>query len=285
MEPEVNEQAQDAPQLWNLLANMQQQLQALQAQVQQPQPQPQIAHGAEPKPAKPPTFSGERGGLDVETWLFQIELYLEATPLTEQKKVNFAAQMLRDLAATWYRYQQVNGRAFTTFQQFSTALKDQFKPVNAVKQARDQLASLRQTRSVQEYAGKFQALAMQIPGISADEQLDRFVRGLKENAQRELELHPVTTVEAAIRVAERVDAFDYRNKSTRRLPAFGSFPRQTEAVPMELGAMVQRKRLTDAERDKLRLEGKCFYCRNGGHIALNCPERPQRTPRLNGQRQ
>jgi hypothetical protein len=32
------------------------------------------------------------------------------------------------------------------------------------------------------------------------------------------------------------------------------------------------KKLTDAERDQLRRQGKCFRCRQSGHISRDCPK-------------
>ncbi|KAJ5124614.1 uncharacterized protein N7515_003051 [Penicillium bovifimosum] len=37
-------------------------------------------------------------------------------------------------------------------------------------------------------------------------------------------------------------------------------------------------RMTDAERNKLVSEGKCFYCKEPGHISLQCPKKTTTTP-------
>ncbi|CAI7896747.1 unnamed protein product [Closterium sp. NIES-54] len=63
-----------------------------------------------------------------------------------------------------------------------------FEPVNAIKQARDNLAELCQHRSVAEYINRFRELVLEIPGIPAAKQMDKFKRGLKSKIRTEVEL-------------------------------------------------------------------------------------------------
>ncbi len=166
--------------------------------------------------------------------------------------------------------------------------------MNAEKAARDRLASLTQQRSVQDYVSQFRTLCFQIPGISEGEKMDRFIRGLKPQVQREVEIRDPQTFDEAVRMAERIDAVEFRMRQryipttqrtfppkttafagpVRAIPAtFPSVPITTGPTPMELGA-VRLAPLTPAERERLRKIGGCFRCRKVGHIGQQCPEYP-----------
>ena len=47
--------------------------------------------------------------------------------------------------------------------------------------------------------------------------------------------------------------------------------RRNEVVPMDIDAA---KTLPE-DKAKLRKEGRCFFCKNQGHISRNCPKRPK----------
>lgn len=48
-----------------------------------------------------------------------------------------------------------------------------------------------------------------------------------------------------------------------------------EVVPMEVDA-IQRQTLTNIDRERLRQNGGCFYCRQLGHRIAECPNRNRR---------
>ncbi len=43
-----------------------------------------------------------------------------------------------------------------------------------------------------------------------------------------------------------------------------------EPVPIDIGNL-QFEKLSAAERDQCRKEGRCFRCRGKGHMAIKCP--------------
>ena len=240
-----------------------------------------------PKPALPDPFSGESlRATTLDDWIFGMELYFGITSVPADKQVLYAATLLTGHARLWYRLQAVRSSGpvpFSSWSDFVTALKQQCTPVNQHRRARDRLAAMHQTTSVRKYSSEFMAVCLEVPDLSDAEQLDRFIRGLKPDVRREVELRNPTSFAEALSIADRVDAITYatthyNSRSNRFLPV-----RPPDPTPMELGAMQRSRspspsrfapRLSVAERDKLRSEGACFYCRAKGHQIRDCPLRP-----------
>jgi hypothetical protein len=239
------------------------------------------------KIGKPETFNGKRDASSVENWLFTLQQYLQISLASNPESwVSVASTYLRDAALVWWRTvcsDPVRSSAVhASFDTFCLEVRKQFLPSNAVKSARDKLALLRQTKSAQEYVNAFQSLCLQIPGISSDEQLDRFCRGLKEKTRLEVELREPTTLADAIRIAVRHDTVVFKHaQSFRSFPSRSDFRAIPEVdsgpQPMEIGAVTHqsgsRNKMSSDERSRLMNAGACFYCKEKGHTALVCPKK------------
>ena len=127
-------------------------------------------------------------------------------------------------------------------------LQLEFQPVNAENAARDKLHSLVQTRSVQDYVSAFRILCLQIPGMTAPVKLDMFVRGLKDTIQRDVLIQRPQTFDAAVIIAETIDAIDFRmHRKSPRLTtssslnithSSGSYPSRPYAAALLLALML-----------------------------------------------
>ena len=244
-------------------------------------------------PAKPDKYNGRPG--KAEQWAFEMELYFAATGLQDPQRVPFAAAMLTDHAGIWWRSVCLDPEGpITTWDDFKRQLLFNFQHVDAEQTARRRLRDLKQRTSVAVYFTDFTRATLEIPRISEDEKMDRFLSGLKPALQREIILREPTDVSTHVKLAHKLDEItvaanrDYSFSSRQQRfdrPASGS-------KPMELGAIHDSRpntsrdgfrngnpdrrfhRLTDADRVQLRQEGRCFYCKQPGHIAEYCPNKP-----------
>lgn len=297
----------------DVLAAMQQQIIALQAALQQQPPQPAGIPFVGPLPApvaapaqhsrpKPPeSFDNTKRGYTVEDFLFQLDLFFQLSHTADADKVAFTGTRLSGNPLVWFR---THNPVHMDYDDFVEELLAEFLPLNAVRDARDALASIKQEGTVRSYLSRFRFLCARIPNLSEDEKLDRFMRGLDKRLRLECELRDVDSVDAAARLAERVQA-------TYRGNGFGDTPQHhnhnharhhrqhharshashTGPAPMELGAVKLWKDLTGPQQQRLsRLQkeqaplskedrdflaevGGCFYCRQLGHTKPNCPSK------------
>lgn len=259
------------------------------------------------KPKIPDTFSGD-AKLDVETWLFQIlQYFLACQVMDDARRVVFAGQLLRGNAALWWRSLHENNgmAAINSWAAFGEAIKLQFRPVNLLKKARDELNNLaqRDRQSVQDFVTNVRRICLLLPTVTEEEKKHRFLFGLADRRIRteinleEAKTQTSMTFEAAAQLAERLES-SFRSNSgpaDRRpsRPNFYGNPRPNNfqrtaynaapyrgPAPMELGAVqgprdmpYRPPRMAPAERERLYQSGACFYCKEAGHLAKDCPKK------------
>ena len=223
------------------------------------------------KPKKPDSFNGKGS---IRSWITHVSNYVgnDQNP----QALTVAISYLQGAAHEWWLgYSKTEeGNQVTTWPQLQQALIGRFETLNKIKIARDKLARWRQVKDVPAYNEDFQKILLDIPTITVEEQLDRYARGLRSYIWKELCTKEYTSLGELMRDAERVEMAHRR--FGRVAPKFGisekSGPsKSSEPVPMDIGS-VQLKKLSSAERDMCRKEGRCFRCREKGHMANKCPK-------------
>jgi hypothetical protein len=203
------------------------------------------------KPQKPDCFHGNSRGEKVDLWIFEFEQYFNAVGVNDPQRVPYAASFLRDYAATWWRARctaqaavtssssssssSSSGTATMTWRQFTAAITQQFKPLNASKIARDRLHRLRQTGSVLQLTTMFNTLCADVPTMSEDEKMDKFRRACKPAIQQKLELEDPRTLFQMQMMAQRLDEIYWKyNSAPNKLPRDSRRPSYKNPDAMEL---------------------------------------------------
>ena len=213
-----------------------------------------------------------------------MEQYFSITETPQERWVWLGASELRGAAQTWWCVRKATLED-STWKEFITALEKHFAPIQGEEAARQRLWAVRQVRSVQEYIREFHDTILDIPNISEEEKMDRFVHNLKDSVRRGVMLRrPKNFVEACYE-AELYDQLEYGGRgkwlsSQRKRPSSPfrpSFPRTTshsfnQPMPMEIGAR---------HRPKPNMASvKCHNCGKYGHYQYTCdqPKREKASP-------
>lgn len=249
--------------------------------------QPIMATTTDADTAKIKAFEGEFDRVGEMLGHFELKFILESVKFggtgAAKKQVAYALSCCQGgTAGSWaagkVAYYAAN--QWPTWAEFVADFKKQFQPADAMTTAIARMASLRQTGPVTEYNSEFRKLVAaanisQVPLVK-----HYYCDGLKGPLkQKVMSVDPGTLndFDKLYACAERFDeewrasvslhsgsrsSNDNRPRS-RRVRAADTQPAQNTAV---VG------KLTDAERSKLMKEGKCFRCRQSGHMANACPK-------------
>lgn len=234
--------------------------------------EPSTPRGATPRVPKPDSFNGKG---DVRSWVWSLEQYFSTVGVDDSSRPQYAVNLLRGCAATWMRSITPNG-ALPSWTSLREGLIKTFAPISEEQNARDRLSSLKQRQSVSQYASTFRQILLLLPDMSVSDRIDRFARGLKLPIAREIYLRAPTTLEEAIRIADRYDSVSWKLRP-RGQPNFSQGSTKTAipaADPMDLSA-VRFTRLSPTERKHIMDNNGCLYCRelNANHRAANCPKK------------
>ena len=257
---------------------------------------PAPSGGATCKLAPPTQYTGEPGLC--RTFMIDCSIHFEFNPQafsTERAKVAFMISHLGGRAKAWASAEwSRNSSTCETIAGFQAALTKTFDPVCSNREKAQELSLIRQgNQSVCDYAIHFRTLAAE-SGWNNTALYDIFLKGLSSELQDLLvPLDLPTTLDALIALAIRTDnrrSQLLKHREIRRGESYGATaapetkwptplrgtPENTvsrnDEEPMQLG----RTRLTPEERQKRRLEGRCFYCGEAGHLVSTCPVKKHR---------
>jgi hypothetical protein len=206
--------------------------------------------------------------------------------------VHYAAGYLADSALTWHRMHQIDVARGTTTEYpswtaFKDALVNRFTSISAERTARQRLSSLRQGKSVREYAQAYNLCMIELPEMDEKDRLFRFMEGLKPEVRIHVELKKPSTLAEAIELAIQTDALLWQMKKGPALVGRGNgyqnlthrqqhSPTAMEVDSLEPKARTQTKRPGNFGSAKGQQDLRCYYCGAKGHYKRDCRKRKKR---------
>ena len=232
----------------------------------------------------PPVYDGKERSNPVKRWLIAMEQYFAITQMSEDLKVGFAANSLREAAQSWWLTipkEVVNpdgSRRYISWQDFCMAITSHFNPVGSEVAARTRLWNVRQTRSVRDYIREFQEVMVDITDATDAELKDRFTHNLKDHIRREVMQAMPRNLAETFRIAELHDQIswqlnrdgNYKNqpKKPKQQGGQAAETKSDGPTPMELGKRQggsNRSNNNEKNKDK-----ECWNCGKKGHLAKDC---------------
>jgi hypothetical protein len=217
-------------------------------------------------------------------------------------QVALAATRLTDAALDWYHdiwtpLVEAMAPSKPKWSELITALQAQFEPLPPSFIARSELKALRQTGTLADYINRFRHLNSSIPDMAEADRVDNFIRGLKPALQTKVNMSLPENLITATTVAVRQEAaYQAMAPTVRSRPAQSNQPFRPRPAPtsndvghlaalegeaedekehtsLSLATMqTPSPKLTDEVRAELMRSGKCFRCRQVGHMSKNCPK-------------
>jgi len=145
-----------------------------------------------------PTFNGQPES-NVNEWLYSCKRILEYSNYDESRRVGLASSYLRDIASQDYiLHEQTHGKHWT-WSEFESYMRKKYTPANHNQIIRNKLQNLKQITSVKDHYIEFRKLAIQASNMNDDEKLDLFLKGLKRDIAKWVNMKKVTSLEKAFR--------------------------------------------------------------------------------------
>jgi len=117
----------------------------------------------------------------------------------------------------WWELVTLNGTTITDYPMFQQEILNYFEPVNRELTARKMLSELKQMGKltiVRDYNREFSKWLLQIPSMTAAEQIFHYSQGLKTRTRIEVERSEPNTLQDAMKIADRLDSL-YAEKMRR----------------------------------------------------------------------
>ena len=178
--------------------------------------------------------------------------------------------LLKGDAITFYIHStETLNREFHSAAEILEALKEWANPKYNQRNVRERMRNLRQTRNqpVSEYIAAFQQLAFIVKNMSNEDQLINFTEGLNLRIRLEVaKAGDEISLHEAYRIASMCDQTNNYVYGARTHQSYQS-DTGNRGSPMDVDSVDRRGqragkvRLTEEEKEKLKNNNSCYYCR------------------------
>jgi hypothetical protein len=222
-------------------------------------------------------------------WLNDVNTSYGICEITrDDDRLRLVPLLLKEHASVWWS--QLTPKP-TTWADFEAKARAQFQSAMRIDKLRDDLQRMSQKGTAAAYASKFLTTANLLTTMSEQDKIAYFMRGLREAVRVPVALKQPDTLKKAADLATLID--DVVNHMTSlpngAPPAAAPMaalapappgtpdlysapaPAASGPVPMQLGTIALRRKITPEEKAELLRTGGCFYCRQPGHRAADCP--------------
>lgn len=231
----------------------------------------------------PPKFGGKRDAKEIDTFLWSVERYLDASFISEDApKIRTATMYLSGDAILWWRRREADVKWGTcqieTWEEFKADFKKQFYPDNAGELALKKLRALKHTRTIRDYVNEFTTLLFEIEDMSENMKLLYFMDGLQRWAEQELKRRNVRDLAEAISVAESLYEIRGEPKKDRFVKKGGSKEKGGGVTSHQSSSSSGSKFSKDKGKPKEKSSSSekkkmdCFLC-GGPHWVRECPQK------------
>ncbi len=157
-----------------------------------------------------PKFDGNHNE-DVDDWLYKIKKNLNIASIPEDRYLDFLTNYCISKAGIYLRRLResyTEQRKIRTWNELRANFIKRYRPVDHIRRVRNQLMSLKQNNSVQDYIDNFMSLVNQIGKheLTKKETLNYFVEGLQNDAKFQIHSRKIEELDDAILIASELES-------------------------------------------------------------------------------
>lgn len=246
------------------------------------------------------SFDGKDNKL-FRPWVNQMEVFFDTQPekfKDDKTRIFYAGNRLRGEAMQWFGRNLgtassvgTEDHVWTSWIAFTDSMRDLFGRRDEDIDARRRIDTLKQgNRDLVAYLNEFEQLDSRA-ALSEELKVYVFKRGLHQDLRDRLAIWNEDTtsfpalVRALLQISRQTEEYERQFGGRRRPPAAvtnsSNVPAPAKVPDGDVmdwstdAVNTPRGPLSEAEKQRRRTEGLCHYCAAKGHVAANCPLRPQ----------